>query len=327
VNRVVTRIVSQKKFPKRWGKPAGLPRHPGRDVTFLEISFKKQFKGICFALVIVPLALVGCAYPQRNAESSADARAQYALATQSAKQGDYATAAVWLRKSAEGGFAYAQTELGSYYARGHGVTRDYTKALCWYRQAAAQGDPLAQYCIGYAYAQGDGVAQNRDKAVNWWRKAAERGQVEAQNALGQFYFQGNGDQKRIDYAKAAYWLQKAAEQGYVASMNNLGFLYQQGLGVEKNLREAVRWYRVAAEKGEAKAQANLGLMYQDGAGVESDLVEAYKWFMLSAEQGDVVGKHFFDDYNEHQRLNGAQLAKAQQMAADFRRATSPVRRD
>jgi hypothetical protein len=38
-----SQIVSQKKFPNRWGKPAGLPRRPGRDVaTCSEISFEKQ---------------------------------------------------------------------------------------------------------------------------------------------------------------------------------------------------------------------------------------------------------------------------------------------
>jgi len=38
-----SQIVSQKKFPNRWGKPAGLPRRPGRDVaTCWEISFEKQ---------------------------------------------------------------------------------------------------------------------------------------------------------------------------------------------------------------------------------------------------------------------------------------------
>jgi len=37
--------VSQKKFPKKGGgKPAGLPRRPGRDVaTFSEIFFKKLY--------------------------------------------------------------------------------------------------------------------------------------------------------------------------------------------------------------------------------------------------------------------------------------------
>jgi hypothetical protein len=37
--------VSQKKFLKRCGKPAGLPRRPGRGVaTFSEIPFEKQSK-------------------------------------------------------------------------------------------------------------------------------------------------------------------------------------------------------------------------------------------------------------------------------------------
>jgi hypothetical protein len=39
------RSISQNKFPKRWGKPAGLPRHPSKDVaTFSEICFEKHYK-------------------------------------------------------------------------------------------------------------------------------------------------------------------------------------------------------------------------------------------------------------------------------------------
>jgi TPR repeat protein len=277
----------------------------------------------CPSVALALLLFSSCAIPHRNVE---EARAQYALAAQSAKQGDYGTAAELLRQSAERGYVYAQMELGSYYARGLGMTQNFAEALRWYHKAA-QGDSLAQYCIGYAYAHGNGVNQNMVEAVAWWRKAADRGQVEAQNALGQFYFQGGKDQRPVNYAESARWLRKAAEQGYAASMNNLGFLYQQGFGVEKNLREAARWYRTAAEKGEAKAQANLGVMYQDGAGVDTDLIEAYKWFTLSAEQGDVVGKHFFDDYNQHRRLNSEQLAKAQQRVAEFRSATARVLRN
>ena len=126
------------------------------------------------------------------------------------------------------------------------------------------------------------------------------------------------DTNYINYAESTRWLRKASEQGYISSMNNLGVLYQMGWGVEKNLEEAVKWYRTAAEQGEPKAQANLGLMYQDGAGINKDLVQAYKWFILSAEQGDVVGKHYFTDYNLHHRVTTNELDEAQRMAREFR---------
>jgi TPR repeat protein len=52
--------------------------------------------------------------------------------------------------------------------------------------------------------------------------------------------------------------------------------------------------------------------------VGADLVQAYKWFILSAEQQDVVGKHYFEDYNLHHRVTAEQMAQAQKMAAEFR---------
>jgi TPR repeat protein len=91
--------------------------------------------------------------------------------------------------------------------------------------------------------------------------------------------------------------------------------------VKKDLQQALKWYRLAAQKDEAMAQANLGLMYQDGAGVPPDMIQAYKWFSLSAEQGNVVGKHSFDDYNEHHRLTTNQLAEAERMVAEFHAQT------
>jgi TPR repeat protein len=294
----------------------------------ISFPFRAKAAGLMTSLVI--LGAAGCVHAPRPdfqtvmaAAQRGNARAEYSLAKKyehgDGVPQDYATAAGWLRKSADHGFVFAQTDLGSYYARGVGVKQDYQQAMQWYRHAA--GDPLAQYCIGYAYAHGDGVPKDLNEAVRWWQKAAGRGQVEAQNALGHLYFQGAfaGETNHIDYAQSVHWLGKAAARGYVPSMKNLGFLYQNGLGVQKNLSEAARWYRAAAEKAEPKAQANLGLMYQDGTGVAADKVEAYKWFALSAEHGDVVGKRFFDDYNEHRRLTAEQLAQAKRSITEFKR--------
>lgn len=229
------------------------------------------------------------------------------------------TAAKYLQLSAEQGCVYAETDLGSYYARGIGVQKDFSQAFYWYHKAADSKDPLAEYCIGYAYANGDGVARDLNQAIQWWRQSAEHGQAEAENALGQLYFHGEGPGKTnyINYAESARWLGKAAVQNYVPAMNNLAFMYQNGFGVQKNLSNAFHWYQVAANEGDGEAQANLGLMYQDGSAVPHDMVQAYKWFAISAEQGNILGKHFFDDYNEYQRLTPDQFAKARQMVAEF----------
>lgn len=278
------------------------------------------------------LFAAGCVHSHSDLETiqlNADrgnAEAEYKLAKRYERgegvSKNFERAFEYLHRSAEQEYVYAETDLGSYYARGLGVQKDFSRALYWYRRAANGGDPLAQYCLGYAYANGDGAQKDIDQAVQWWRKAAEHGQAEAQNALGQFYFRGDaaGDTNRIDYVESAKWLGKAAAQNYVPSMNNLAFMYQNGWGVRKDLKQAFHWYQIAANKGDAMAQANLGLMYQDGVGVTPDMVEAYKWFMLSAEQRNSVGKHSFDDYNEHQRLTPEQFEKARQMVSEFHNA-------
>ena len=260
----------------------------------------------------------------RAAAAKGDPRAGYFLARQYADGNgvpqDYSKAAEYLRKSAEQGYAPAQTGLGSCYAHGEGVKQDYTEALRWYRKAAAQEDSLAEYCLGYACAHGKGAPKDIEAAVSWWQKSAERGQVYAQNALGQFYFQGEypGDTNHINYGNAARWLRKAAEQDYAGAMNNLAFLYQYGWGVNQDLLEAAKWYGRAAQQGDAMAQANLGLMYQAGhGGLPRDQVEAYKWFLLSAEQGNVVGRHSVEEYGTARAITADQVDEAKRKAAAF----------
>src|ERR1700749_948067 len=57
---------------------------------------------------------------------------------------DYATAAVWYRKSADHGYADAETNLAYLYNNGLGVPRDDEQAFAWYSKAAAQGESHAE---------------------------------------------------------------------------------------------------------------------------------------------------------------------------------------
>jgi TPR repeat protein len=54
-------------------------------------------------------------------------------------QQDYSAAALWFRKAAEQGYAFAQSNLGALYRDGRGVTQDYVRAHMWFSLAAAQG--------------------------------------------------------------------------------------------------------------------------------------------------------------------------------------------
>lgn len=188
-----------------------------------------------------------------------------------------------LRTLAEQGHAYAQNELGVWYANGHGVERDYAQAVAWFRKAAEQGYKLAQSNLGRCYYNGRGVEQDYAQAVEWCRKAAEQGHAWAQNSLGFCYKNGQGVEQ--DCAQAVEWYRKAAEQGLAEAQNNLGVCYDRGQGVEQNFAQATRWYHKAAEQGNMWAQCNLGICYQEGQGVERDFAQAEEWYRKAAEQG------------------------------------------
>ena len=52
------------------------------------------------------------------------------------------------RKAAEGGYAPAQTNLGTMFAFGRGVVRSELEASRWFRRAAEQGDAGGQFNLG-----------------------------------------------------------------------------------------------------------------------------------------------------------------------------------
>ena len=201
----------------------------------------------------------------------------------------YNSAVQYFHKAAIMGYAAAQCNLGTCYAKGFGVTKDYAEAVKWYRKATEQGYARAQHNLGYCYDEGLGVTQNYAEAVKWYRKAAEQGYAAAQHNLGYCYDKGLGVTQ--DYAEAVKWYRKAAEQGEANAQCNLGYCYEIGRGVTQNYYEAVKWYRKAAEQGDVTAQCILGVCYAEGFGVTKDYTEAVKWYRKAAEQGDAVAQN------------------------------------
>jgi len=259
----------------------------------------------------------------RSAATNSDPQAEFFLGKYYSKPNpatrNYTTAAGYMEKAANQGYAPAQTALGSFYARGLGVDQDFSEALKWYHRAAAQGDALAEYCIGYAYSHGDGVSKDDAQTLKWWTQSAKHGQVYAQNALGQYYLHGGvpPNPKHINYSLAAKWFEKAAAQDYTPAISSLGLLYQFGEGEKKDWPQALKYYRIAANRGDAFAEGKLGLIYESGDGVPVDKVEAYKWYLLASEQGDVEGKHSVMWYNMGHYLTPEETAKAKALAAQF----------
>jgi TPR repeat protein len=114
-------------------------------------------------------------------------------------------AMIWYRKSAEQGFAPAQTSLGVLLETGGRIERNFKEAAAWYRKAADQNYAAAQFNLGLIYyvGRGDDIAQNYKEALSWFRRASEQGDAAAQIAYGRMleYGQGTG----IDYVQAYKW--------------------------------------------------------------------------------------------------------------------------
>ena len=96
---------------------------------------------------------------------------------------DKAAAAVWLRKSAEAGFAVAQGTLGEIYYFGQGVTKDHTVARSWFEKGAEQNNTKSITNLGLLMIEGQGGAQNKDAGYALLRRAASMGDRQAQAKL------------------------------------------------------------------------------------------------------------------------------------------------
>jgi hypothetical protein len=195
---------------------------------------------------------------------------------------DYNDRIRWCTKAAERGDAWAQLMLGAMYNYGEGVIQDYNEAAKWYRKAAEQGDANAQRDLGTMYYEGKGVPQDYKEAIKWYRKAAEQGDAEIQFFLGRIYALGIGIAQ--DYNEAIKWLTKAAEQGNEGSKSLLGLMNYKGDGGQQSNKEAINWYIKTAEIGLPWAQTDLGVRYYKGEGVIEDYNEAAKWVRKAAEQ-------------------------------------------
>lgn len=243
------------------------------------------------------------------------------------------------RAAAEQGNAKAQHFLGELYLYGYGVRGDIFQARNWFGRAAVQGLPEAQCAFGslshseseiflggdvyYAPASsetthdetGKLLRYGPDEEEKWYRKAAAQGYVPAEYALAQLYLQ-----EGKDFREAVRWLHKAAEHDNVNAQIYLASMYYRGDGVKQDYAEAAKWYRRGADKNDALAQLELGLLYSAGKGVPQDDSLAYMWLDLASRRYK-GGKGKAEHDNITKRMPPEQLAKAQQMAREWKPKT------
>ena len=123
----------------------------------------------------------------------------------------YKKAFYWYRRSAKGGHAAGQYNLGYQYEYGLGTERDIKQAVSWYGAAASQGYGAAENNLGHLYEVGDDLPQDYEKALYWYRRAADHGDSDGQcNTAIMYQFGYTGEP---DYEKAASWLCQSGGSG------------------------------------------------------------------------------------------------------------------
>src|SRR5262249_4848505 len=118
---------------------------------------------------------------------------------------DAAMAGGWFKQAAERGHPEAQRLLGLMYVKGVGVERDSGQALIWLRMSAEQGYALGELALADNLVK-DGTdaeaqAANRE-AATWYQRAAEQGDTGAQAALAALYERGRGVERSLVQAYA-----------------------------------------------------------------------------------------------------------------------------
>jgi TPR repeat protein len=156
------------------------------------------------------LAGLGRAAPTPSSEQT-----EFARGSDLYRAKDYAGAARVFRALAERGYAPAQLQIGSQYARGEGLAKDAALAVQWYRKSAAQGYAIALNNLSVSYEYGDGVKDDWSEAFNWAKRSADQG-----DARGMFL---------------------------------VGRAYQFGIGVPQSRETAIQWFDRAASKGDDQA--------------------------------------------------------------------------
>lgn len=151
-----------------------------------------------------------------------------------------AKALAWYRRSAEHGFAYAQSHLGVLLSDGTGMKKDPREALVWMKRAL-RGENTSSCVlnnIAITYRENGYLRQ----AVSWFRKAVALGDDGAFVELGIHYYWGKGIS--TDHEEAVRCFRRATRGSNMSECERddaffyLGIAFLEGKGVRRSLQTA-----------------------------------------------------------------------------------------
>lgn len=167
---------------------------------------------------------------------------------------DVHEAARRFRIAASVGHSAAQAKLGSEFASIKPVVPE-PEGIAKYFKSAQGGNAFAQYNLGVCYADGLlGVRKDSAEAIKWYTRSADGGQPEAMFNLAQALRKGEGVDAP-DLEKATELYLRAASLGHVVARYNYAACLESGLGVPTDIPLALQHYQTAARVGHAGAAA------------------------------------------------------------------------
>lgn len=211
----------------------------------------------------------------------------------------------WYLKAAEGGHAYAQYEVASWYSRGIKDVVDWNDnaAFKWYWESACQLLPEAMRKVADCFCYGSGVKEDEECAKWWCVRAAKAGDADAiawlqdhwkmdEQGLHSAYqlasdMPAGMNLKAKESDKAQFReLYAKASSGDADAQYKLGRAFVYGdHGARTNEFHGIQWLRKASGKGCQEADYLIGDCYYHGWGVDEDCDEALVWYKRAADAG------------------------------------------
>lgn len=203
-----------------------------------------------------------------------DAKAQYELSLVYGKMKEDVKQMVWLKASANNGYAEAQGYLAGVYKNGNTVvSKDINLYKYWVLKAVEGCDPYAMRILALSYGEGsEGFEKNDVNYIYWMTKSADNEDAIAAWIIGVNYLNGEYGLRK-NASMFLKWEKKAAFLGETFACHELGDYYKN-----INKDEAVYWYKKGMDitynkyKKEddflSEKLANLGVYYHPDAAAD-----------------------------------------------------------
>ena len=144
-------------------------------------------------------------------------------------------------KAANGGYSYAQFDVGNYFYYGYSevnIEPNAEIAYSWYKKAADQNNGNAQLMVAYCLENGIGTDTNEDKSIEYYEKSASNGIAEAYLDLANIYSRKKMYDKSLELYKMA-----VDGKNYLAAVNISDYYCM----VEESVDEAIKWINIAID--------------------------------------------------------------------------------